>query len=121
MLANDIGRDTRCDAAYLNWAQADAYPPPLLVRSPGTQRQLVDRQPDGGIAERLGGSPFGARDILPLLSTNGPTEARFGRRGCILAVTAMISRRGVLIALGWTPRPPKAWARDNGQFSELFL
>ena len=30
----------------------------------------------------------------------------------------MISRRGVLIALGWTAYAPRARARDNGQFAE---
>ena len=45
-------------------------------------------------------------------------KARSDRRGCILAVTAMISRRGVLIALGWTAYPPNAGARDNGQFAD---
>jgi hypothetical protein len=37
-------------------------------------------------------------------------------RVAFLAVTAMISRRSVLIALGWTAYAPRARARDNGEF-----
>jgi hypothetical protein len=60
---------------------------------------------------------FGTRDTLSSVTSEWAIfEARSGHADGILAVIAMISRRGVLIALGWTAYAPRARARDNGQF-----
>lgn len=59
-----------------------------------------------------------ARYLPPTFGERTVSEARLGRRDCVAAVTAMISRRGILIALGWTAYAPKARARDNGHFAD---
>jgi hypothetical protein len=71
------------------------------------------RQSDFDVQPTTSVISFGTRDTLSSVPVNWTIcEAISGMRNCDLAVAAMICRRSVLIALGWTGYAPRAQARD---------